>query len=237
MDKGRDKISVILPFFNEEKTLESIVKRVLKQKIVGEVVLVDDGSKDSSLDIAKKIKSLNKRNSRIIKIYKHTKNKGKGAAMRTGLLKASGDFVIFQDADLEYDPSDYRKLIMPLQKKGADFVIGNRWKNHTGYFLAQVGNILLTSIIDILFFSKFMDSYCGYKAASLNLLKGLKLESNGFEIEAEITTKVALKKYRVKEVNIKYNPRKYHEGKKINVKDVFKGIFKILEIRFLVSNV
>lgn len=232
MTKGLVRVSVILPFYNEEDTIEKILRSVLKQKIVNEVLLIDDGSKDHSLNIVRKVKSANKLNLKKIKIFKHSKNKGKGAAMRTGLSKAIGELIIFQDADLEYDPSDYKKLLKPLQESRADFVIGNRWKNHTGYFLAQVGNILLTLLIDILFSVRYMDSYCGYKVARLSLLKDLQLSSNGFEIEAEIATKVALKKYKINEVNIKYKPRKYHEGKKINVRDVFRGISKILEIRF-----
>ncbi|EKD90494.1 MAG: Glycosyl transferase family 2 [uncultured bacterium] len=219
------KFSVIIPFFNEEKTIEKIVRKVHARKEVDEIVLIDDGSKDSSFKKASRL------NLAKLKIFQHKKNKGKGAAMLTGLRKASGDVLLFQDADLECFPSDYPKLLKPLLECDADFVIGTRWENHNGYFLAQMGNRLLTTIINVLFFTNYRDAYCGYKLARKEIFTNLGLSSKGFEIEGEIASKVALKRLRMEQVNVKYKPRSYKEGKKINYKDVFKGMKKIMEVR------
>lgn len=223
----KSNLTVIIPFYNEEKTLPQIVRKVLSRPEVKEIVLVNDGSKDNSLEKILHLRNISSK----IRIYSHKKNQGKGAAMITGLNYAKGDYIIFQDADLETFPSDYPKLLKPLKSGFADFVIGTRWANHNGYFLAQTGNKLLTYVINILFFAKYQDSYCGYKMAKTRFIQNLNLNSKGFEIEAEIVCKVALNKAKIDQVDIRYNPRTYKEGKKINYKDIFKGILKILEIR------
>lgn len=223
----KQKLTVIIPFLNEEKTIEQILKQVLKQKMVGNIILVDDGSTDNSVKVLKK--HLDKR----VTLIKHKQNKGRGAAIISGLKKAPDGLVIIQDADLEYDPNQYLKLLDPLKSKRADFVMGNRWgSKKRGYLLAQIGNAYLVKLTNFLFDTDWNDTYTCYKVGSKKIWLDLELKSNGFEIEAEITGKLALKEVNVLEVPIEYSPRRYSEGKKINVRDVFKGTKTLFKIRF-----
>lgn len=223
-----NSLSVIVPILNEERTIKKVLLEVLKRSEVYEIIVVDDGSTDSSKEIINNFK--NKK----IKIFSHKKNMGKGVAIRTGIKAAKGKYLIIQDGDLEYSPSDYPKLLKPLKNNQADFVMGTRWggNNERGYILAQAGNWYLTTLINILFGCKFSDSYTCYKVGSLSLWKKLKLVSNRFEIEAEIATKIARKKYIIKEVPIKYSPRSFSKGKKINWKDIFRGTKTLFKLRF-----
>lgn len=226
MEETKNCLSVVISVYNEAKTISKILKKVLKRQEVFEVIIVDDGSSDDSF------KKISKFTNQKVRIIKHQKNMGKGAAMQTGIKNAFGKWLIFQDADLELYPKDYKKLLKPLIDQKADFVIGNRWKNHNGYFLAQTGNRILTTLVNILFGCKVEDSYCGYKVASTKIWKELKLKSLRFEIEAEIIAKVALKKLRISEVDVKYTPRFYKDGKKIRARDVFIGAKKLFILRF-----
>ena len=219
-------LSVVIPVFNEEKTIKKVLTEVLKRKEVYEIIVVDDGSKDASSKIAKSIKT------RKIRVITRRVNKGKGNAIRTGLKYARGKLAIIQDADLELRPSDYKKLAQPLLDSRADFVIGNRWKNKKGFLLPMIGGRVLTILVNIIFNARYSDSYCGYKLATPSIWKSLHLCSNRFEIEAEIVARVAQRKLRVAEVEIYYNPRTYKQGKKIKAKDVWLGIKTLLAIRF-----
>lgn len=220
------KVSVIIPSFNEEKTLKTIIDKVLKQKDISEIIVVDDGSKDKSWDILKSIK-----NSKI-KSFKHDKNQGKGAAIITGINKASFDYVLIQDADLEYDPVNYQAIFKKASKKVAVFGSRLKTKNNFAYIRTYLGNIFITTIGNILFNIRLTDSYTCYKLIPTNIAKSLKLNSKGFEIEAEITGKLAMRKIPIIEVPISYKPRNYEEGKKIKAKDAINGFVTYLKVRF-----
>lgn len=219
------KLSVIIPVFNEEKTLDKILARVLKRKEVYEVIVVDDGSTDRSVNIVKNFK--NKR----IKLLGYRKNQGKGFAIRLGIKKACGDYIVIQDADLEYNPADFPKLLGPILAGKADFVLGNRWNSKKGYLLAQLGNWYISALTNILFNLRLSDSYTCYKIGSKDLWQSLNLKSTGFEIEAEVVSKLAIKKVRLGEVLISYDPRTFAQGKKIKWKDVLKGTQKLIKVR------
>ncbi len=221
------KISVIIPTFNEEDTLVEILKRVLKQEVVGEIIVVDDGSKDKTRELLKKIQSNNSR----IKLVKHKTNLGKGAAIRSGLTKASLDYVLIQDADLEYDPANYNNLLKHASNKAV--IYGSRLKtsNDFAYLHTLLGNIFITALGNVLFGTGLSDSYTGYKLIPTKIFKSLQLKSNGFEIEAEITGKLAKRKIPIIEVPIIYNPRKYQQGKKIKAVDALKGAITYLKIK------
>lgn len=222
----KKSLSVIIPVFNEENTIQQIIRKVLSQKQVSEIIVVDDGSTDGSVAVIKSIK-----NSKI-KVIQHIKNQGKGAAMITGLKQAQGEWVIFQDGDLELDPKDYPKLLKPLKNGQADFVIGNRNKNNNGRFIFKLGSNILTFIVNSFFGINISDSCCGFKVSSLSLWRSLDLKSKKFEIEMETIAKVALRKLKIQEVDVYYQPRSYKEGKKIKAWDVLRGMRTLFEIRF-----
>ncbi|KKT67026.1 MAG: Glycosyl transferase family 2 [Candidatus Curtissbacteria bacterium GW2011_GWC1_44_33] len=222
------KISVIIPTFNEEKTIEKTLDRVLEQKVVGETIIVDDGSRDKTANILKKNQSRDPR----IKLVFHQKNRGKGAAVRTGLSKVSSDYVLIQDADLEYDPIEYNKLISKASPGRA--VYGSRLltKNPHAYARTYLGNVLLTGLGNLLFGIKLTDSYTGYKLLPTKIMRALNLSSNGFELEAEITAKLAKRKILIIEVPISFTPRKYEQGKKIKTEDALTGALTFLKVKF-----
>jgi len=221
------KISIIIPVFNEEKTLEKALHQVLRQKAVGEVIVVNDGSSDNTARILKRIKFKNKK----IKVISHRKNKGKGAAVRTALSKISLDYFLIQDADLEYDPKYYKRLIKRLSKNNA--VYGSRLitKNAHAYQRTYLGNVLLTQFCNFLFNTNLTDTYTCYKLIKTSLARELNLCSSGFELEAEITGKLAQRKVKIVEVPISFSPRKYEEGKKIKAIDAAKGALMFLKIK------
>lgn len=226
------KISIIIPVFNEEKTIEKALKAVLKQKSVGEVIAVNDGSSDASGKILKKIKLKNKK----LKVFSHRKNQGKGVAVRTGLSKVSLDYFLIQDADLEYDPNDYAKLIKKIS--GNTAVFGSRLitRNAHAYQRTYLGNVLITEFCNFLFGTNLTDTYTCYKLLNTRLARELKLSSKGFELEAEITGKLAKLGIPIVEVPISFKPRKYEEGKKIKAKDAFIGAFTFLKIKLGILN-
>ncbi|KKR92165.1 MAG: Glycosyltransferase, group 2 family [Candidatus Daviesbacteria bacterium GW2011_GWB1_41_15] len=222
------KMSVIIPTFNEEKTIAKTLKAVLEQKVVGEVIIVDDGSRDKTADILQENKSRDWR----IKLIFHQKNLGKGAAVRTGLSEVSSDYVLIQDADLEYDPVEYNKLISKASPGRA--VYGSRLltKNPHAYTRTYLGNVALTGLGNLLFGTSLTDSYTGYKLLPTKIIKALNLSSNGFELEAEITAKLAKRKIPIIEVPISFRPRKYEQGKKIKAEDALIGALTFLKIKF-----
>ena len=227
MVSGMPLLSVIVPVYNEEKTIAKIIGLIDSLKIDKEIIAVDDASCDKSREI------LDGLNLPCLRIISHRRNMGKGAAFRTGLNNARGEIVIIQDADLEYDPRDYLKLIPPILDNRADMALGARFtKGYAGLKMHQWGNRALTALHNLLFGDKLNDLYTCYKAARREVFQALELKSDGFSIEQEIMAKAAKKKLRVIEVPIEYHPRSYSEGKKIRYYDAFKVILRMIRVRF-----
>jgi glycosyltransferase involved in cell wall biosynthesis len=226
------KVSIIIPSYNEIETLPEILKRIAKLGLDSEIIIVDDGSIDGTLEWLDKVKKSGEFPF-ILKTFNHEQNKGKGAAIRTGIEHATGDIVLIQDADTEYDPKYIPEVIKPIAESGFDVVYGSRLlsdKSQTYNIFYLWGNQFLTFLINFFFNVHMTDSYTGYKAFKTNVAKKLNLCSDGFEIEAEISCKVALEKFQFIEIPIVYSSRTRKQGKKINFTDAIKGIFKILKI-------
>ena len=225
------KLSVIIPAFNEKNTIEDIVKRVravdLRDMAV-EIIVVDDCSTDGTRELLG-----GRIGSQVDKVEYHDKNMGKGAALRTGFAHATGDFVIVQDADLEYDPAEYPKLLVPLLDGRADVVYGSRFKGEGAhrvlYFWHYVGNVLLTLLSNMFTNLNLTDMETCYKVFRADVLKKIKIQQNRFGFEPEITAKVSKLKCRVYEVGISYSGRSYEEGKKIGLKDAINAFWCILK--------
>ena len=211
------KLSIIIPVYNEKKTIKEIIKRVDQVNIPKEIIIVDDGSTDGTTKI---IKSLKTKKSQL-KIIIQPINMGKGAAIRTGIKRVTGEYVLIQDADLEYDPQDYLKLIKPIKAKKAQVVYGSRFtgERRNMFFWHWVANNLLTLITNILYNSTLSDMETCYKIFPTKLIQSLKLKCTGFEFEPEVTAKVLKQGIRIYEVPISYAGREYSEGKKITWTD------------------
>ncbi len=224
------KLSIIMPVYNEKNTILKIldkVKNVKLKKIEKEIIIVDDFSTDGTRDVLKEINETN------IKIFFHKKNFGKGAAIKTALPHVTGDLVIIQDADLEYDPQDYKKLINCLKKKKSDVVYGVRSSNKKSYYRFYLGNKFLTLLTTLLYNKKMKDMETCYKLFRSKILKKININANGFDFEPEITAKI-LKKKKIKiyQIPISYNPRSVEEGKKIKIKDGLIAIWTLIKYRF-----
>jgi len=222
------EISIIIPVFNEKGTIEEILKRVTRAPLLNykkEIIVVDDGSTDSTKNLLKK---LNEKFN--FMLLEHSKNLGKGAAIKTALKKVTGNFVLIQDADLEYNPRDYQKLLNAVDKDHR-VIYGSRnvESRERGYFHYSLGAKILTFLTNLLFGSKLTDVYTCYKLFPSSLIKKLPLASNGFEFEAEITAKILKKGIAIKEIPIHYYPRKFREGKKIRFLDGLKGVWAIIK--------
>lgn len=222
------KLSVIVPAYNEEKTIISILERLVPIKEVREILVVDDASADKT---AAKVKSFAHKK---IKLLTHSKNKGKGKAIQTGLKEVTGDYVLIQDADLEYDPREIPLLISPILSGRAEVVYGSRFFGaHTNMFYWHfLGNKILNFVINILFNSILSDMETCYKILPTKVMRELNLSENDFRIEPEITCKLLHKKVKIFEVPITYVGRTYDEGKKITWIDGVKALVTILRIRF-----
>lgn len=224
------KLSIIIPVFNEEKTISAVLEKVLANKIdeiEKEIIVVNDGSTDKTKEIIQPFLSK-------ITLLDFSQNFGKGNAIVQGLKKSTGDFVIVQDADLEYDIEDWQKMVLEIKKdKTISAVFGSRemQSQRKGYFHYVFGVRLLTFLINLLFGSKLTDSYTCYKLIKKEVLNKINLNSKGFEIEAEITCKFLKNKEKIIEVPINYFPRKFSQGKHIRAKDGILGILKIIECR------
>ena len=224
------KISIIVPVFNEEKTLNTILDKINEQKItdiIFEIIVVNDGSTDDSLKILKE------NSNQYQKLINLEKNMGKGGAVREGLLKSSGDYILFQDADMEYDPSEYSKLLKPIIDNNADIVMGSRLmtsslNRYGGYSKNRLGNNLITFLFNLLNHTKFTDIYSGYLIFKRENINPNKLRTNGWEQQAEILSKIIKKSNKIFDVPITYHGRTYEEGKKIKPKDIFKIISTIV---------
>ena len=218
------KISIVIPVYNEEKTVQEMISKVRQIPFEKEIIVVDDGSTDKTAKILHSLQG------DTLILLRHERNKGKGAALRTGFSRASGDIIIIQDADLEYNPEDYQALLQPILERKADVVYGSRFlsgPHRVLFFWHFAGNKFLTFLSNILSNLNLSDMETGYKVFKKEVLNQIKLKSNRFGFEPEFTIKIAKKKMRVYEVPISYYGRDYSEGKKITWKDGLAAIYAL----------
>lgn len=223
------KVSIIIPCYNEHKTIDQIVNKILSQnKIEKEIIIIDDCSTDGTKEILQK-----NINSKVDKIIYNKKNFGKGFCIKKGIEISTGQIVLIQDADLEYDPSDYNKILKPIFEGNADVVYGSRFvgseEKRVLFYWHSVGNYLLTTLSNIFSNLNLTDMENCYKAFKSDLIKSINLEEERFGFEPEITAKIAKKKIRIFEVGIKYFGRTYSEGKKITWRDGFSALRCIIK--------
>ncbi|MEP7134923.1 MAG: glycosyltransferase family 2 protein [Chloroflexota bacterium] len=224
-------LSVIIPVYNEVKNINEIIKRVQATKLASEIIIVDDGSKDGTRDILKTLDGKKK-----VRVILHKKNQGKGAAVVTGMQAATGDTILIQDADLEYDPRDYPVLLKPIKEGLAEVVYGSRFlggSHRVTMFWHQVANNLLTLMTNILYDSILTDMETGYKVFRREVIEGMTIKAKRFNFEPEFTAKILKRKHRIYEVPISFNPRDYSEGKKIKLKDAFEAVWALIKYRFM----
>jgi glycosyltransferase involved in cell wall biosynthesis len=223
------KLSVVMPVYNEQATLEEVVARVLAVPLDMEVICVDDGSTDNSREILSRLQQTHPQ----VRVELQSRNMGKGAALRRGIQLATGDFVIIQDADLEYDPSDYPALLRPLLEGKADVVYGSRFlgsaPHRVLYFWHSVANKILTTLSNALTNINLTDMETCYKIFRREIIQSIPIEEDRFGFEPEITVKIAKRRLRIYEVGISYWGRTYEEGKKINWKDGVWALWCLLK--------
>ncbi len=224
------QVSVIIPVYNEVKTILEIVRRVQSQPNVGEIIIVDDCSRDGARELLQQTPFPD-----TVKVLYHEKNMGKGAAIRTGVQAATKDIIIIQDADLEYNPSDFPVVLRPILDGVADVVYGSRFLGiHRSFMLHHyLGNRFLSLMTNILYNNMLTDMETGYKAFRAPIIKSMRIRSNRFDFEPEITAKVLKRGYRIYEVPIYYAGRDYSEGKKITWRDGFAAIWALVRFRFI----
>ncbi len=229
------KISIIIPLYNEENTIIKLLKKIYSLRIANfEIIIVNDGSTDNSLKLVNDFSKKKK-----IKIISHEKNIGKGAAIKSAKKFVKGSIIIIQDADLEYDPKDYFKLIKPIKEKKYKVVYGSRVLNKIRYnvdgftsIFRIFGNHLLTEISNLLNNQNLSDAHTCYKVLTKDIFFNIKLQENGFEFCPELTSKIARLNIEIKEVPISYRGRNYEDGKKIKLKHAFKAFYTLLKYRF-----
>ena len=227
------KVSIIIPVKKKKNTIKLLLEKVQNANFSGlekEIIMVDDCSNDGTTEILKEL-------SKQYKVFFHEKNQGKGAAIRTAIKEATGDFVVIQDADLEYLPDDYDKLLPFLINDEADVVYGSRFKNqeNSKNFILKnkIANKFLTLLTNILYGAEITDMETCYKAFKRELIQSITIKSNRFDFEPEITAKIMKRKARLKEVPISYFGRGHDEGKKINWKDGIHAILTLIKFRFI----
>lgn len=219
------KLSIIIPAYNEELTIGAILNQIQSVDFNGlekEIIVVDDASLDRTLEKLTE-------SSGII-LIKHSENQGKGAAIKTGIAAATGDVVVFQDADLEYDPSDLPKIIAPILRMETDVVIG--YRQQRGLSLKTIGNKAITLFTNFLYEASLPEYECCYKAFSKKIITSILVDSNGFEYDNELICKILRRKEKIIAIPVKYSPRNYTDGKKIGWRDGFKILWTILKYRF-----
>lgn len=230
------KLSVVVPVYNEKTTVKEIINRIKAVDLDKEIILVDDGSTDGTREVLKELEGGN------IRIFFNKKNQGKGAALRTGFSKATGDYVIVQDADLEYDPQDYHKLLRLINSGEVKIVYGSRfmgkrkrdvYKKGNMLFLHLLANKILTFVTNILYGAKLTDMETCYKLIPREVIQTINIRSNGFNFEPEITAKLLKRGYKIYEVSISYSGREIREGKKISFKDGFQALWTLIKYRFV----
>jgi glycosyltransferase involved in cell wall biosynthesis len=235
--KKNMKLSIIIPVFNEEATVVRILDKVRKARLPGgfkkEIIVVDDGSTDTTRKLLQKESG--------IRIIKHKNNRGKGAAVRTGLAKSKGEIILIQDADLEYNPHDYSKLLKPILDKKAKVVYGSRLKNEKLVLFGKgrtplpvhfIANRFLSFVTNMLYGNGITDMETCYKVFKREILKGTDLKANKFDFEPEITVKILKKGHEIIEVPIKVKPRSYKEGKKISWRDGAIALWTLIKYKF-----
>ncbi|MDD2318883.1 MAG: glycosyltransferase family 2 protein [Geobacteraceae bacterium] len=228
------KISVVMPVYNERQTIHKILEKVQQVGLEKEIIIVDDCSTDGTRECLENLKN------DAVKVVYHDRNKGKGAALQTGFNHVSGDIVIIQDADLEYDPNEYHRLIGPIVSGQADVVYGSRFlsgsERRVLFFWHYVGNKFLTLVSNVITNLNLSDMETCYKVFRSDILKKIRIEQNRFGFEPEFTVKIAKKKLRIYEVGISYYGRDYAEGKKIGWKDGVVALWCLVKYSFLCKN-
>ncbi|MDD2485281.1 MAG: glycosyltransferase family 2 protein [bacterium] len=231
-------ITVVMPVYNEAQTVRDILELVTSNPLEKEIIIIDDGSTDGTVNLLHDL--LNARDKKYfkpwiddIRLIEHPVNRGKGAAVRSGLEAARGDVIIVQDADLEYDPDDYSKLLRPILSGRSEVVYGSRFlgEHKAMFYWHQVGNKFLTFVTNILYNTTLTDMETCYKCFTKEAIKGMRLRSNRFEIEPELTARLLKRGYRIYEVPISYNGREYRQGKKITWKDGLSALKALIYYR------
>lgn len=221
------KLSIVIPVYNESKTVGEIIRQIKAVKgFDKEIIVVNDGSTDDTVKVIKNIKD--------IAVISHKINQGKGSAIRAGISKITGDYLLVQDADLEYDPQDIPAMLEPISRGKAKVVYGSRFtgQRRNMFFWHWIGNQFLTLITNILYNTTLSDMETCYKLLPVGLAKSLNLQAKHFEFEPEITAKILKKGIRIWEVPISYAGREYHEGKKISWKDAMPALWTLIKYRF-----
>lgn len=221
-----------MPVFNEFQTIDEIISRVVAVGLADEIIVVDDGSTDGTRELLGELDEKHPE----LKLILHDRNQGKGAAVRSGIAQASSEYLIIQDADLEYDPRDYHAMLKPVQEGLADVVYGSRFlggPRRSTMFWHMIANKMLTLMTNILYNSILSDMETGYKLFRREIITSIPLKAKRFNFEPEITAKLLKRKIRIYEVPITFNPREYSEGKKIGLKDAFEAVWTLLKYRFV----
>lgn len=225
------KLSVIMPVFNEKKTIREIIAKVQAVPIEKELVIVDDASTDGTREILKEYE-----NTPGIKVYYHTVNKGKTGAIKTGIPHTTGEIISIQDGDLETDPNDFVHLTEPIKKGEAEVVYGSRYLNRTEkslYFAYKFGARFLSVVVNVLYGQSITDEATCYKVFRADILKKIPLQYDRFEFCPEVTAKVSKMGYKIKELPMNYYPRSFDEGKKMNWRDGIKALWVLIKFRFV----
>ena len=230
-------LSILIPAYNEERTIYQILEKIWRTELIGqiekEILIIDDGSKDATAEKCKQF--IEEHDAKNILYHRQPRNQGKGAALRTGIALATGDWVIIQDADLEYDPEDYNPLLQWMMENDGKVVYGSRFLNRANkhsYFSFYLGGRLVSLVTNILYGQKLTDEPTCYKFFDRQFLQSIPLKCEGFEFCPEVTAKVCKRGIKIHEIPIKYYPRSISEGKKINWKDGLQAIWTLIKYKF-----